>query len=89
MNTFTSNAAKQKFGEVIELALQQPVSITRHGRPSVVVTSDSDYRELLALRYERLKEEVVKGFESFGKEASDSPSVDEIAAKVLERTLKR
>ena len=50
MNTFTSNDAKQKFGEVIELALQEPVSITRHGRPSVVVTSDADYRELLAFK---------------------------------------
>lgn len=89
MNTFTSNDAKQKFGEVIELALQEPVSITRHGRPSVVVTSDADYRELLALKYERLKEEVARGFESFGKGESKGQSVDEIAAKVLKRATKR
>lgn len=89
MNTFTSNDAKQKFGEVIELALQEPVSITRHGRPSVVVTSDADYRELLAFKYERLKEEVVKGFESFGDGESTGPSVDDIAAKVLKQATKR
>jgi prevent-host-death family protein len=89
MDTFTSNDAKQKFGEVIELALQGPVSITRHGRPSVVVTSDADYRELLALKHERLKQEVARGFESFGKGTPKGPSVDEIAAKVLKRSTKR
>jgi len=80
MTTFTSDDAKQKFGEVIELALQEPVSITRHGRPSVVVTSDADYRELLAFKYERLKEEVVRGFESFREGGPTGPSVDEIGA---------
>jgi prevent-host-death family protein len=89
MNTFTSNDAKQKFGEVIELALQEPVSITRHGRPSVVVTSDADYRDLLACKYERLKDEVAKGFDSFGSGAPAGPSVDEVAAKVLKRNSKR
>lgn len=88
MNTFTSNDAKQKFGEVIELALQEPVSITRHGRPSVVVTSDADYRELLAIKYERLKGEVVRGFDSFGAGVPAGPSVDEVAARVLKRKSK-
>jgi prevent-host-death family protein len=89
MNTFTSNDAKQKFGEVIELALQEPVSITRHGRPSVVVTSDADYRELLAIKYERLKEEVARGFASFGPGVPAGPTVDEVAAKFLKRNSKR
>lgn len=89
MNTFTSNDAKQKFGEVIEMAQREPVSITRHGRPSVVLTSDADYRELLAIKYQRLKDEVARGFESFGKEQPQGPSVDEIANKVLKRNSKR
>jgi prevent-host-death family protein len=88
MNPFTSNDAKQKFGEVIELALREPVSITRHGRPSVVLTSDADYRELLAIKYERLKDEVARGFESFGKGQPQRPSVDEIAGEVLMRNSK-
>ncbi len=88
MNTFTSNDAKQKFGEVIDLALREPVSITRHGRPSVVLTSDADYRELLAIKYERLKDEVARGFDSFGKGEPQGLSVDEIAEKVLKRNSK-
>ncbi len=85
MNTFTSNDTKQKFGELIELALQQPVSITRHSSPSVVVTSDSDYRELLAFKFARLKGEVARGFESFEAGQPAGPSAVEIAAKVRRR----
>jgi prevent-host-death family protein len=89
VNTFTSNDAKQRFGEVIELALQEPVSITHDGRPSVVVTSDAVYRELLSLKYEGLKEAVVRGFESFGEGEPEGPPVDEIAAAVLSRSTER
>lgn len=88
MNTFTSNDAKQNFGEFIELALREPVSITRHVGPSVVLTSDADYGELLAIKFERLKDEVARGFDSFGKEEPLGLSVDEIAEKVLKRTSK-
>ncbi len=89
MQIFTANDAKQKFGELMDQALQQPVSITRHGRPSVVVTSDAEYRELLALKYENLKAEVSKGFESLDRGESSGATVDEIAEAVLKRNSKR
>jgi hypothetical protein len=54
-----------------------------------VVTSDADYRDLLACKYERLKDEVARGFDSFGSGAPAGPSVDEVAAKVLKRNSKR
>jgi prevent-host-death family protein len=89
MQVFTANDAKQKFGELLDQALQHPVSITRHGRPSVVVTSDAEYRELLALKYESLKSEVRKGFEGFDRGESSARTVDDIAEAVLKRNLKR
>ena len=89
MQTFTANDAKQRFGKLMEQALQEPVSITRHGRPSVVVTSDADYRELLALKFENLKAEVRKGFEGFARGESSDRTVDEIAAAVLKRNTRR
>lgn len=76
MQTFTANDAKQRFGELIDQALQEPVSITRHERPSVVVTSDAEFRELLALKYENLKAEVRRGFESFDQGAPGKPLDD-------------
>lgn len=64
MQIFTANDAKQNFGQVMDSALQEPVSITKHGRPSVVITSDSEYRELLRIKYDRLKADVQAGFEA-------------------------
>jgi len=84
MQTFTANDAKQKFGELMDQALQEPVSITRHGRPSVVVTSDAEYRALLALKHANLKAEVIKGFEGIDRRKK-ARTVDEIAKEVLKR----
>ena len=42
MKTYTANDAKQSFGLVIDEALQAPVTITRHGRAVVVMTSETD-----------------------------------------------
>lgn len=61
MQTFSANDAKQNFGEVLDAALRAPVSITKHGRPSVVITSEEDYRELQQVVHEYLKAEVKKG----------------------------
>lgn len=85
MHTFSANDAKQRFGELIDQALQEPVSITRHGRPSVVVTSDAEYREYLELKHARLRAEVQKGFEGIERGEVSSRSVEEIAADVLKR----
>jgi len=63
MQKFSANEAKQNFGEVIDAALRAPVAITKHGRPSVVITSDEDYRELQELVHQYLKKEVQKGVE--------------------------
>ena len=67
METFTSSEVKQNFGKVSDKALQGPVSITSHGRPSLVLTSDEDYKELIRLRYERLKADVQAGFKSIDR----------------------
>ena len=63
MQSFSAFDAKQKFGEVMDAALRGPVSITKHGRPAVVITSDEDYRALQQLVRDYLKTEVRKGIE--------------------------
>ena len=75
MQSFTANDAKNRFGEVIDAALQGPVSITKHNRPSVVVMSDAEYRALAQAKYEALKSEVQIGFDQLdqGKAASRTP----------------
>jgi len=83
MKTFTANDAKQHFGRVLDASLQAPVSITKHGRPSVVITSSEDYDELMKLKFGRLKEEVQKGFEQLDGGSFSNRTFEEIAEEAL------
>jgi len=49
MTTLTSKEAQNKFGQLIETAQKEPVVITRHDRPVVVVLSNERFEELEAL----------------------------------------
>lgn len=42
-STVSAREAKNKFGQLIESAQRSPVTITKNGRPSVVVVSVIDY----------------------------------------------
>lgn len=53
MKSITALEAKNRFGEVLEAAQRQPVSITRNGRPSVVVISAESYARRQRLARER------------------------------------
>ena len=60
MEIFTSNQAKNRFGELMMKSQKEPVQITRSGKPIVMVVSIEEYNfmEKLKLRYvrEHLKE---------------------------------
>lgn len=43
MKTITAIEAKNKFGQLIEAAQRQPVTVTKNGRASVIVMSVEDY----------------------------------------------
>jgi antitoxin Phd len=49
MVTVTSKEAKDKFGVLVDTARREPVTITKHNRPTVVVISSERYAELEAL----------------------------------------
>ena len=83
MKTYTANDAKQSFGMVIDEALQEPVTITRHGRPVVVITSEAEYQEYIKLKKEKLKTEVQKGFYALDNGDFSTRTVEEIAEEVI------
>ena len=56
MKTITALEAKTRLGEVLETAQRQPVSITRNGRPSVVVISAESYQRRQRMARERLRQ---------------------------------
>ena len=48
MSTFSALEAKNRLGQIIDAAQREPVTITRHGRPAVVVLAVQEYEALLA-----------------------------------------
>ncbi|EAZ9289259.1 type II toxin-antitoxin system Phd/YefM family antitoxin [Salmonella enterica] len=55
MYTFTANQAKTQFGEMMSRAQREPVSITRNGKPSIVVLSAEDYAVFEELKMQDLR----------------------------------
>lgn len=49
MVNVTSKEAKDRFGIVMDAARREPVTVTKHRRPSVVIMSVERYAELEAL----------------------------------------
>jgi prevent-host-death family protein len=66
MVSLTSKEAKEKFGMLVDTARREPVTITKHSRPTVVVISTERYAELEALEDEiwaaRAKKAEKKGY---------------------------
>lgn len=48
MSTFSALEAKNRLGQILDAAQREPVTITRHGRPVVVVLAVQDYEALVA-----------------------------------------
>lgn len=46
--TLSAREAKNRFGYLIDMARQEPISIEKHGRPVVVVVSIEDYERMVA-----------------------------------------
>ncbi|MDA0892581.1 MAG: type II toxin-antitoxin system Phd/YefM family antitoxin [Proteobacteria bacterium] len=55
MKSVTALEAKTRFGEVLEAAQRQPISITRNGRPSVVMISAESFARRQRLARDRLQ----------------------------------
>jgi len=55
MITISSVEAQNKFGQLLDSAQREPISITRHGRPTAFLVSPQDMAELLDARNRRSK----------------------------------
>ncbi len=49
LKKLSAREAKNRFGYLIDMARQEPVSIEKHGRPVVVVVSVEDYERMAVL----------------------------------------
>ena len=55
MITVTSVEAQNRFGQLLDMARREPVTVTRHGRPAAFIVSPQDMEELLDARVRRGK----------------------------------
>ena len=56
METVSSVDAKNSFGEVVMKAQQEPVCISKNGKPAAVMMSMTEYQSIQALREELLRQ---------------------------------
>ena len=64
MSTISANDAKARFGQLLDDAQREPVTIEKHGRPVAVVVSKAAYDEIEAMKLERLRAEARIGLEA-------------------------
>jgi prevent-host-death family protein len=85
MREFASTEAKDEWGMISDTALREPVTITRHGRPSLVVTSIQDYQDLQRSKYRQLKADLQEGLDDLEQGRVSTKTIDTIIAEGKER----
>lgn len=70
MITVTSVEAQNRFGQLLDTAQREPVTITRHGRTAAFIVSPQDMQELINARDKRSK--AVAEFEAWTRRAAKS-----------------
>ena len=86
MTSMSANDAKTRFGELLDTAQREPVTIEKHGRPVAVVMSMTAYGEAEALKLERLRAEVQVGLEAL--DAGEFVEVDGADLRTLAEEVK-
>jgi len=61
MKNISAHEAKARFGQILDTAQHEPVTIEKHGRAVVVMLSKEEYDDIEALKLEHLRAEVQKG----------------------------
>ena len=79
MRIVTSVEAQNKFGELLDNAQREPVTITRRGRPVAFLLSAADMKELMDVRLVRNKN--VSDFQAFlaTSDALLAPAANELS----------
>jgi prevent-host-death family protein len=74
----TSVEAQNRFGQLIDMAQRETISVTRHGRTAAFIVSPQDMEELLDARKRRSR--AVTELEAWAVEADKARSARQTAA---------
>ncbi len=85
MISVTSVEAQNRFGQLLDMARREPVTVTRHGRPAAFIVSPQDMEELLDVRVRRSK--AVEALEAWSARAT--ALVTPVAAELSDDDINR
>lgn len=85
MISITSVEAQNRFGQLLDMARREPVTVTRHGRPAAFIVSPQDMEELLDVRARRSK--AVEALEAWSARAKPlaAPAAQELSEDDINR----
>ena len=86
MVRMSANAAKSRFGQLLDTTQREPVTIEKHGRPVAVIMSKAIFDEFEALKLERLRAEVRVGLKALAE--GEFVEVDDTGLQALAVELK-
>jgi prevent-host-death family protein len=78
MKTVTALEAKTRLGELLETAQRQPVSVTRNGRPSVVIISAESYQRRQRMARDRLRQAMNRASELAAAKGLNEAELDRL-----------
>jgi len=70
--TLTSTEAQNRFGEMLDAAQREPVTITRRGRPLAFIISPEELKKLFASQTER--DNAVAAYEAYLQRVRQKPN---------------
>ena len=85
MGTIAAREAKLRFGELLDTAQREPVTIEKHGRRVAVVLSAAEYDALVAMKRDCILAEIQIGLDQLDRgegTAYDEAGLDALADRV-------
>ena len=79
MNSITSTQAKQEFGNLIMRSQIKPISVTKNGKPVVVILSETEYQ---AMKLQNLRAALIEGEHSGDSGILDMQAIKDKARKI-------
>ena len=92
MQSMSAHQAKARFGQLLDAARVDPVTIEKHGRPVAVLVSIEEYDRLEAMKLERLRAQVERGIDAIERgdfTEYDEADLDRLAARIKVEARKR
>lgn len=83
MSKISAADAKQKFGQVLDMAQRSPVQITKHGRSVAYVISKEDYEEEQRQKEHHLQTMLQEGLADL--EAGRTVGIEDVRAELARR----